>query len=135
MLQGIVKADDRYIGGKPRKGSKRDDDKPGKRMRGTNKMPVAGAVERGGSVVEKVAENLERKGLVRFIKGSVQEDGTLVVTDKPPASRPVSSEMSHATNMRCVKRVGIKGFWGLLERVLLGSPSQVFAQACRGIRS
>lgn len=121
LLQGIVKADDRYIGGKPRKGHKRDDDKPGKRGRGTAKMPVTGAVEHGGSVVEKVAENLERKGLFRFIKGSVHESGTLVVTDKPPASRPVSIEMSHATNMRCVKRVGTKGFWGLLERVSFGS--------------
>ncbi|MDE0332826.1 MAG: IS1595 family transposase [Nitrospinae bacterium] len=68
LLRGIVKADDGYIGGKSRKGDKRDDDKPGKRGRGTAKMPVTGTVKRGGSVVEKVTVNLESKGLIRFIK-------------------------------------------------------------------
>ena len=48
FLQGIVEADETYVGGKPRKGNKRNDDKPGKRGRGTKKVPVIGAVERGG---------------------------------------------------------------------------------------
>ncbi len=29
LLHGIVEADETYLGGKPRKGNKRDDDKPG----------------------------------------------------------------------------------------------------------
>ena len=31
LLYGIVEADETYVGGKPRKGNRRDDDKPGKR--------------------------------------------------------------------------------------------------------
>ena len=49
FLQGIVEADETYVGGKPRKGNKHDDDKPGRRGRGTRKIPVIGAVERGGA--------------------------------------------------------------------------------------
>ena len=59
LLQGIVEADETYVGGKPRKGNKRSDDdntdddntedKP-KRGRGTKKTPVIGVVERGGKV-------------------------------------------------------------------------------------
>ena len=52
LLHGIVEADETYIGGKPRKGNRRDDDKEGgnkkKRGRGTDKMPVIGVMERGG---------------------------------------------------------------------------------------
>ncbi len=48
LLQGIIEADECYIGGKPRKGNRRDGDKPNKRGRGTRKVSVIGAVERGG---------------------------------------------------------------------------------------
>lgn len=57
LLQGIVEADETYIGGKPRKGNRRDDDKPNKRGRGTKKIPVIGAIERGGRVVARVADD------------------------------------------------------------------------------
>ena len=51
MLQGIIEADETYIGGKPRKENKKEDREPAKRGRGTDKTPVIGAVERGGKVV------------------------------------------------------------------------------------
>ena len=46
ILNGIVEMDETYVGGKPRKRNKRDDDKPGPRGRATKKTPVIGAVER-----------------------------------------------------------------------------------------
>lgn len=71
LLQGIVEADETYVGGKPRKGNKRDDDKPNKRGRGTKKVPVIGAIERGGRVVARVATDLSGKGIVRFLRETV----------------------------------------------------------------
>ena len=62
MLQGIVEADETYVGGKPRKKNKREDDTPSPRGRGTKKTPVIGAVERGGRVVARVAEDLTGRG-------------------------------------------------------------------------
>jgi transposase-like protein len=41
LLHGIVEMDETYVGGKPRKGNKRTDDKLSKRGRGTDKTPVA----------------------------------------------------------------------------------------------
>ena len=52
LLQGIIEADETYIGGKPRKRNEKSDDDPkNKRGRGTKKTPIVGAVQRGGKVV------------------------------------------------------------------------------------
>ena len=44
VLQGIIEADETYIGGKPRKENKKEDREPAKRGRGTSKTAVIGAV-------------------------------------------------------------------------------------------
>jgi len=62
LLTGIVEMDEAYIGGKPRKGSWHEDDKPSKRGRGTNKVPVVGAVERNGKVTAKATTREKTKG-------------------------------------------------------------------------
>ena len=51
---GIVEMDEAYVGGKPRKRNRRDDDTPSPRGRGTSKTPIVGAVERGGRVKAKM---------------------------------------------------------------------------------
>ncbi len=51
LLSGIVEADECYVGGKPRKRNRRDDEPEHPRGRGTRKLPVIGAVARGGDVV------------------------------------------------------------------------------------
>ena len=68
LLKGIVEADATYIGGKPRKANKKEDREPAKRGRGTDKMAIIGAVERGGKVVAQVAEQLTGLSILNFIK-------------------------------------------------------------------
>ena len=82
LLQGLIEADETYVGGKPRKPNRRDDDKPNKRGRGTKKTPIVGAVERGGRVVARVAHDLSGKGLVGFLKDSIDPAGSLLITDE-----------------------------------------------------
>lgn len=53
LLQGIIEADETYIGGKPRKHGKYKDTEPAKRGRDTKKTLVIGAVQRGGKVVSQ----------------------------------------------------------------------------------
>ena len=48
LLSGLVEMDEAYIGGKPRKRNRRDDDIDAPRGRATKKTPVIAAVERGG---------------------------------------------------------------------------------------
>ena len=81
-LQGIVEADETYVGGKPRKGDEQGDDKPAKRGRGTSKVPVIGAMERGGRVVARVADDLSGKGVLKFLRQTVRPEGSILITDE-----------------------------------------------------
>ena len=57
LLTGIIEMDETYIGGKPRRFDKNDDDDtPNPRGRGTKKLPVVGAVERGGKIKTKLVD-------------------------------------------------------------------------------
>lgn len=42
LLAGVVEMDEAYVGGKPRKRNRRDDDTPGPRGRATKKTPIIG---------------------------------------------------------------------------------------------
>ena len=67
-LQGIIEADEIYIGGKPRKANKKADrEQVSKRGRGTDKTAVIGAVERGGQIVAEVAKGLTGRDILAFI--------------------------------------------------------------------
>lgn len=128
VLQGIIEADETYIGGKPRKPNKREDDKPAKRGRGTDKTPVIGVVERGGNVVAEVAANLTGKNIMRFIKSSVDTAGSMLITDEFASYRAMSEVMPHAWINHKEQYVDgaihtntIEGVWALIKRAWYGS--------------
>ena len=131
MLQGIVEADETYVGGKPRKRNKRKDDDPSPpnpRGRGTRKTPVIGAVERGGRVVAQVAGDLSGKGVLRFIRDTVDPNGSLLITDEYKAYNAVRAVMPHAVINHSERYADgsthtntIEGFWSLLKRAWYGS--------------
>lgn len=127
LLQGIIEADETYIGGKPRKSNKRDDDKPSKRGRGTDKDAIIGAVERGGKVVAKLADDLTGKGILNFIKGAVSIEDSKLITDEYTAYNVIGREMEHAIINHQVQFADgeihtntIEGFWSLLKRAWFG---------------
>ena len=95
LLQGIIEVDETYIGGKPRKANKKEDRKPAKRGRGTDKTAVIGAVERGGKVVVQVAEKLTGQRILEFIKGFVKLDKSELMTDESHAHNALSSQLKH----------------------------------------
>lgn len=130
LLYGIVEADETYVGGKPRKGNKRDDDKPNKRGRGTKKTPVIGVVERGGRVVAKVAEarDLSAKGINKFLSRFVDPAGTVLITDEYSGYNRVSEHMLHSVVNHAREYANgaihtntIEGFWALVKRSWYGS--------------
>ena len=128
LLQGIVEADETYIGGKPRKGNRRDNDGPGApRGRATRKTPVIGAVQRGGEVVAQVASDLSGRGVMRFINNVVDPLGSLLITDEYKAYRAVRKRVKHAVinHSECYAEGNthtntIEGFWSLLKRAWYG---------------
>jgi transposase-like protein len=133
LLHGIVEADETYVGGKPRKRNRHDDDEGGRRTgtRGrTKKVPVIGVVERGGRVVARVAEpgGIGIKGLTAFIARFVDHAGSLLITDEWPGYVRMNQHMMHA--VICHKEAyadgqihtnTIEGFWALVKRAWYGT--------------
>ncbi len=78
MLQGIVEADETYMGGKPRPGMSA---KPQKRGFGTKKTPVLVLVERDGSCVVKPIERVDSKNLKGTIEANVAKTA-IIMTDE-----------------------------------------------------
>ena len=118
-----LEADETWVGGRPRKGNRRADDKPHPRGRGTAKTPVIGVVERGGKVKAQVADDLTGKGIVRFLKQNMDPHGSVLITDEYRAYRAVRPFMHHATIDHGVAYADgdthtntIEDFWSLLKR-------------------
>lgn len=95
VLQGIIEADETYIGGKPRKENKKEDRKPAKRGRGTSKTAVIGAVERGGQVVAEVAKGLTGRAILEFIRRVVNVKESELMTDEYHAYNALSTQLKH----------------------------------------
>lgn len=138
LFSGIVEMDETYIGGKPRKGNKRDDDVDGgnksKRGRGTDKTPVVGMVERGGRVKAKVQDKskLKFKDLRRIVKENIDMEKCRLITDEYKGYLPFGKIMKHDTiNHQQAYAIGdintnsIESFWALLKRGIVGQYHQV----------
>lgn len=128
LLHGIIEADETYIGGKPRKPNKREDFKPSKRGRGTDKIAIIGAVARDGEVVAEVAKGLNGRDILEFIRRVVKTKESELMTDEYHAYNTLGSELQHhVINHQVQFAEGdkhtntIEGFWSLLKRAWYGS--------------
>ena len=124
LLTGIVEMDETYIGGKPRKGGL-----PSKPGRGTKKIPVIGAVERGGRVAAKVTrkEKLKGRNLRAFVRDQVQTDEAHLITDEYKGYIGMSKVLPHSVIRHSrwyvdgdIHTNTIEGFWALLKRGMFG---------------
>ena len=127
VLQGIIEADETYIGGKPRKENKKADRELAKRGRGTSKTAVIGAVERGGQVVAEVAKGLTGRAILEFIQRVVNVKESELMTDEYHAYNTLSRQMKHEVINHQEQYVDgdkhtntIEGFWSLLKRAWYG---------------
>ena len=130
LLHGIVEVDETYVGGKPRKSNRRDDDKPAKRGRGTSKTPVVGMMERGGRVIARpaVPGQLNTAGLSRFVEAHADPAGTMVITDEFGGYNRVGEKFLHERINHSVEYArgevhtnSIEGFWSLIKRAWYGT--------------
>ncbi|MCK6569720.1 IS1595 family transposase [Myxococcota bacterium] len=123
---GTVEADETYVGGKPRyKGES-------KTGRGTNKIPVAGLVERGGEVRAKVVANVTGATLKGFIRENVMPTAVLM-TDENTSYRgidkthPFHETVTHSKGEyvrkgdKNVHSNTIESFWSLVKRSIMGA--------------
>ena len=127
LLQGIIEADETYLGGKPR-----HKDKNNKRGRGASgKTSVVGAVQREGEVKAEVTDDTKGATVLGFIEQSVEAEESALITDEYKAYTNAYKLMPHRVikhdegyvdpDDKTLHTNTIEGFWSLLKRAWYGS--------------
>ena len=118
LLQGIVEADETYVGGKSRYPYV---------GRATKKIPVIGAVSRKGKVVARIARELTGKWIFKFITEVVDTSKSTLMTDQFRSYKSLDSIMEHKVINHSKQYVNgdihtntIEGFWSQLKRAWYG---------------
>lgn len=135
LFKGIVEMDEKYVGGKPRKGTISNPDVTGthnKRGRGTKKIPVVGMIERGGNVKAKVMVKITADKLARMVRENVDPETVRVFTDEFGAYCKLAGFVKHESVNHKIEYVRgdvhtntMEGFWALLQRGVTGQYHQV----------
>lgn len=139
LLTGIVEMDETYVGGKPRKGNKDDDDDntPSLRGRGTKKIPVVGMVERQGNVKASKAtkDTLKSKDLNELIRKHINPNESVLITDEYKGYNKAASILPHARINHSKEYVNglihtntIESFWAIVKRGIVGQYHRVSAK-------
>ena len=128
LLQGIVEADETYIGGKRKKDYDKEVGEPRKRGRGTAKDVVLGVVARSGKVVAERVENAKGSTIAEFIKKFVKTEDSELYTDQYRGYNEIGKQMKHETMNRSQKwepggihTNTMEGFWSFVKRAWYGA--------------
>ncbi|MEK6883963.1 MAG: IS1595 family transposase, partial [Nanoarchaeota archaeon] len=137
-LHGVVEADESYLGGKPRKksnynlatlsASKMATQRP-QRGRGTDKVKVAGMIERDGRVAVKILDKLTSQNLLAMLHNNVSEEDAVLMTDDfrsynsfdEYVERFVISHSSEGFAKGKIHINTIEGFWSILKNGIKGN--------------
>jgi transposase-like protein len=159
IFESIVEVDETYIGGRPRKtNAVLDKDgnviksgklPPGKRGRGTKKIPVVGVKERStGKVYAKVmppneeGKKLTGKQLLGVIEQVCKEEGVTIVSDDFKGYNILDKEgqkekythvtLNHSKGQYCagngIHTNGIENFWSVLKNGIRGTYHHISEQ-------
>jgi len=128
MLKGIVEMNETFIGGKNKN---RHWDKKAPRCQGRNwkdKIPVWGAIERGGNLIVKAVPNTQRKTLEKVIRENIKE-GSTVNTDEYKVYNNLHKWFKHQRINHSAKQYAkgdvsvnaIESFWNFPKRGIYGT--------------
>ena len=133
QLQGVIEADETFVGGKyryPRTDRRAD----GSARRGprpdSNKVIVLGAVERDGQVRLRVAPDRGKRAIHEFLITEVDDGAEAIYTDDWRSYRGIADEdtkheiVNHSEDewgRGDVHTNTIEGVWSLLKRSIIGS--------------
>lgn len=134
-FEAMVEIDETYIGGKPRKKNRKDDnDKPNKRGRGTKKNPVVGIVDRKQkkvyakvSLPNKEGKKLSGNQLLAILNEICKNNATVITDEFPGYSILRKTEYVHLIIDHTkgfvddfVHTNNVESFWAILKRGVYG---------------
>jgi transposase-like protein len=127
LLNGIVEADETYIGGKARGfSSKRE----AARHRFDNKAIVVGAVQRGGQVRLKLIPDTRSETIKGFLRDVVADDAEAIYTDSHRSYRGIGDENTRHEYIDHTASEWVRGqihtntvesVWSLFDRSVIGA--------------
>jgi transposase-like protein len=127
-LDGIVEVDETFVGGlnKNRHSDKKVKNSQGRSFK--DKVPIFGAIERGGRVIVEQVANTSRKTLEPVIKRTIKK-GSTVYSDEWKAYSNLNKDYKHAMVFHSSKQYAdgdvttnrIESFWAILKRAYKGS--------------
>jgi transposase-like protein len=119
-LNGIVEADETYVGGHHR---------GGKTGRGSeSKTPVFGVIERGGEVAAQVVKHVSKKTLQGIMKSQISRDA-IIMTDEWTSYQGLEDTFDSHEIVNHGRKEYVRGdvhtnnieaFWALLKRGIIG---------------
>jgi transposase-like protein len=129
-LMGIVEVDETFVGGKAKNRHKGDRGQGGGTGGvGSGKAVVVGAVRRKGNVVDRVVSNVQMATLTCFVRETVSNKVSLLVTDQFTGYGSLKDEFPHAVInhhagdyvVGAIHTNTIEGFWSLIKRGMIGT--------------
>jgi len=125
-LDGVVEADETFVGGKEK--NKHARDRVGGKQGGKGKAVVFGMLDRDGDLRTMHTSNLQARTVQSIICDNV-EPGSTIMTDEHPSFVGLSARYyHHAVNHSageyvrhfCIHTNGIESVWALLKRQIIG---------------
>lgn len=133
-LGGMIEMDESYFGGKARRLKKSEENEANistttlKRGRGTNKISVAGMVQRKGMVKTKLIEKLTKRNLLYMLKTYAKKENSILLTDGFRSYKDLENyidrlEINHSKSFsKGIVHVNtIEGFWSYVKNGIKGS--------------
>jgi transposase-like protein len=127
LLEGIIEADETYVGGKNKNRHIDKKTKGGQGRGGSDKQAVFGVIQRNGSVKAKKVKNVRKETLQKEIRNYVKKNSTIMTDEwlayKGLSKRYVHKTVNHGSRQYVIGNSHtntIENFWSLFKRGFIG---------------